>query len=237
MKKGSSVWLGHAHLARGSRARRLGHLILICMILALGLIVSAAAQTSMSSWRFFMEVNAGAPGFYSLTVPLDVFDKSRDDLADLRLLDASGKEVPYAIWLRRELDEQREVTGRLFNQATKGTASEVSVDLGADGVEHNEVEIETAGTNFRRRVEVEGSDNGNRLEGPEIGRGDFWFWISEQIGAIEPHRLSGEQISLSSHPRFCGRTCGQAGAGDLKRARYRGGASAGRAGELAFGDA
>ena len=187
MKKGSSVWLGHAHLARGSRARRLGHLILICMILALGLIVSAAAQTSMSSWRFFMEVNAGAPGFYSLTVPLDVFDKSRDDLADLRLLDASGKEVPYAIWLRRELDEQREVTGRLFNQATKGTASEVSVDLGADGVEHNEVEIETAGTNFRRRVEVEGSDNGTDWKG--LKSGEVIFGFGSQNRSVQSNRI------------------------------------------------
>ena len=167
--------------------KKLAVIIFICVILALGLIVSAAAQTSMSSWQFYMEVNAGAPGFYSLTLPLDVFDKSRSDLADLRLLDASGKEVPYAIWIRRELNEQREVTGRLFNQATKGTASEVSVDLGADGVEHNEVEIETGGTNFRRRVEVEGGDNGTDWKG--LKSGDVIFGFGSQSRSVQSNRI------------------------------------------------
>jgi hypothetical protein len=137
-------------------------IILVCLTAALILIRSTSAQTAVSRWPFFMEVTAGSgtPGFYSLTLPPQVFDKARDDLADLRLWDAKGNEIPYALWIRKEVDEQQEVTGRLFNQVTKGTAaSEVSVDLGAEGIEHNEVEIETGGTNFRRRVEIEGSDN------------------------------------------------------------------------------
>jgi hypothetical protein len=166
---------------------------IVCAMVALGTIVCAAAQTSMSSWQFFMDVNAGAPGFYSLTVPLDVFDKSREDLADLRLLDAGGQEIPYALWIRKEVDEQSELSGRLFNQATKGLASEVSVDLGAEvdlgakGVEHNEVEIETSGTNFRRRVEVEGSDNGKDWKG--LKSGDVIFGFGSQNRSVQSNRI------------------------------------------------
>ena len=167
--------------------KKLAIITFICMTFALGLIISAAAQTSMSSWRFFMDVNAGAPGFYSLTVPLDVFDKSREDLADLRLLDASGQEIPYALWIRKEVDEQSEVSGRLFNQAMKGTASEVSVDLGADSVEHNEVEIETVGTNFRRRVEVEGSDNGKDWRG--LNSGAVIFGFGSENRSVQSNRV------------------------------------------------
>jgi hypothetical protein len=120
-------------------------------------------------------------------VPLDVFDKSREDLADLRLLDASGQEIPYALWIRKEVDEQSEVSGHLFNQATKGLASEVSVDLGSEAVVHNEVEIETAGTNFRRRVEVEGSDNGKDWRG--LKSGDVIFGFGSQDRSVQSNRV------------------------------------------------
>ena len=81
-------------------------------------------------------------------------------MADLRLYDAGGREVPYAVRVRREVDDAQPVAGRMFNQAAVGIASEVSVDLGESPGEHNEVEIETAGTNFRRTATLEGSDNG-----------------------------------------------------------------------------
>jgi hypothetical protein len=138
-----------------------------------------------------MEVTAGsgAPGFYSLTVPLEVFDHSRDDLADLRLLDASGNEIPYALWIRKDADEQREVAGRLFNQVTKGNASEVSVDLGAESVEHNEVEIETAGSNFRRRVEIEGSDNANDWKALKSGAVIFGFESQNQNRSLQSNQV------------------------------------------------
>ncbi|HEX3085985.1 MAG TPA: DUF3999 family protein [Pyrinomonadaceae bacterium] len=173
--------------------KKLAFITFICMSVALGLVMAAAAQTSMSSWRFFIELNATAPGFYSLTVPLDVLDKSRADLADLRLQDASGKEIPYALWIRKDVDEQRELSGRIFNRATKGSASEVSVDLGAEvdlgtqGVEHNEVEIETPGTNFRRRVEVEGSDNGKDWKG--LKSGDVIFGFGSENRSVQSNRV------------------------------------------------
>jgi hypothetical protein len=162
-------------------------IIIVCALAALGTIVCASAQTSMSSWQFFMDVNAGGPGFYRLTVPLDVFGKSREDLADLRLLDPSGKEIPYALWIRKDVDEQSEVSGHLFNQATKGAVSEVSVDLGANAVIHNEVEIETAGTNFRRRVDVEGSDNGKDWKG--LKSGDVIFAFGPQNRTVQSNRI------------------------------------------------
>ena len=120
-------------------------------------ILPAFAQAAMSSWPFLAEVNtrSGAPGAYDLALPLQVMDKSREDLADLRLFDANGKEIPYALRIRRDVDDKREVGGRLFNYGNAGSkASEASVDLGENPGEHNEVEIETAGTNFRRSIPI-----------------------------------------------------------------------------------
>lgn len=119
------------------------------------------AQTAASAWPFFVEVTPVGAGINQFAVPLHVLDKAREDLADLRLYDANSREIPYAVRSRAGADDAEDVEGRMFNQAKIGsTASEVSVDLDEDPGEHNEVEIETEGMNFRRSVEVEGSDTG-----------------------------------------------------------------------------
>jgi uncharacterized protein DUF3999 len=125
--------------------------------------VLAIAQSQLSSWPFFVEVSSStSPGLYTLTVPLHVMGQARDDLGDLRLFDSENHEIPYAIRIRREIDEQEEFETDIFNEVTAGTSTEATIDLGEGSEEHNQVEIQTAGTNFRRRVTVEGSDSGTQ---------------------------------------------------------------------------
>jgi hypothetical protein len=126
-------------------------------------VVSVSAQTSLSLWPYYVEVTpAKTDGqLYDVVVPLPVMDKARADLADLRLFDSNNREIPYAIRIRRDVDEKREIPTRLFNHGSAGpSTSEVSVDLGESPGEHNEIDIETNGSNFRRQVVVEGSDSG-----------------------------------------------------------------------------
>ena len=103
--------------------------IFIFAILAATTVV---AQTSLSLWPYYVEVTPerNANGMYETTVPLLVIDRARPDLADLRLYDSSNREVPYAIRVLREVDEEKEMTARIFNNVTAGSESEVSVDLG-----------------------------------------------------------------------------------------------------------
>jgi hypothetical protein len=172
--------------------KKLCSIILFAVAASMALsIIAVFAQASMSSWSSFVEVTprAGAPGIYDLVVPLPVMDKSREDLADLRLYDAKGKEIPYALRIRKEVDEKREIEARLFNQASVGsTTSEVSVDVGENAGEHNEVEIETAGTDFRRRVDLEGSDSGKEWRTLETGNVIFSF--KSENKAVESNRVS-----------------------------------------------
>lgn len=134
---------------------------LLVVLAFAGATVAVLGQAAMAAWPFFAEVTAGSarPGIYQTVVPLEVLDKAREDLADLRLIDANGREVPHALRIRKAVSDSEKVAGRIFNQASAGTnSSEVSVDLGEDPGDHNEVEIETEGMNFRRQVEIEGSD-------------------------------------------------------------------------------
>ena len=133
--------------------------------------VVVLAQTQLSSWPFFVETvasfvdirqsakNDGNPGFYQFTVPLHVMGQARDDLGDLRLFDSQNHEIPYAIRVRNEINEQKVFVTHVFNKVTIGSSTEATIDLGENPTEHNEVQIETAGTDFRRRVTIEGSDN------------------------------------------------------------------------------
>jgi hypothetical protein len=125
---------------------------------------SAAAGESLEDWEYFQTLQLpelGSAKYVDFLVTPSVFDKARDDLADLRLYDGHNREVPFSLRIRRDEKRQEALPAREFNQTTNPDGSaELSLDLGELGVEHNEIEISPTGENFRRRVQVEGSDNG-----------------------------------------------------------------------------
>ena len=165
--------------------------LIISSLSAPAFLISTHAQTATTAaWPFVVEIQPApsAPGLYDLTVPLHVMDRARADLSDLRLFDAEGKEVPYAIRIRRDVDERRAVEGNLFNHAGAGKASEVSVDLGESLLNHNEVEVDTYGSNFRRRVEVDGSDNGTDWK--RLQNNALIFAFESQNKTVESNRVS-----------------------------------------------
>jgi hypothetical protein len=78
----------------------------------------------------------------------------------LRLYDINGREIPYALAVRRDIDTHSLFASREFNRAVEGEALVVSCDLGTQPQEHNSAVIVTAGENFRRLAQVEGSPDG-----------------------------------------------------------------------------
>lgn len=170
------------------------HVVLFGLCFATALLTALSpviARNLDASARFFAEVTTrgAAPGICDLVVPLEVMDKSREDLADLRLYSADGREIPYALRIRREVDEKKEIGARLFNQALiDPKVSEVSLDVGEETGEHNAVEIETSGTNFRRRIEVDGSDSGRDWR--TLKTGDVIFDFEAQNKKVESKLVS-----------------------------------------------
>ena len=166
-------------------------LVLIVSLSALfTAIVTAFAQTSMSSWPSMAEVNmsSNSPGVYELSLPLPLLDRATESLSDLRLVDADNREIPFALRVRREVDEQKEIGATLFNVATVGSAAEVSVDVGENAGEHNEIEIQTSGWNFRRRVNLEGSDTGR--EWRILRSGAVIFGFASNNSSVNSNRVS-----------------------------------------------
>jgi Protein of unknown function (DUF3999) len=129
---------------------------------------SPASPESLTAWPYY-KVILSHGGLSDFNLDRDVLDKSRADQADLRLYDSAGHEIPYSLRVRRDVDTHSLFTSHEFNRAVEGTASVVSCDLGAEPQEHNEVVISTAGDNFRRIAQVEGSPDGAQ-----------WFTLASQ---------------------------------------------------------
>ncbi len=161
-------------------------ILLVALLLVFS--VAAVAQTQFGSWPFFAEVSTTqTAGVYKVTVPLQVLGHARDDLGDLRLFDEQ-REIPYAIRVRNEVNERREFGANIFNKVTAGSATEVSVDVGQNAGEHNEVEIHTTGHDFRRLVNIEGSDSGS---GWRTLKTDAWIFGFQSGGkSVESNRVS-----------------------------------------------
>ncbi len=130
---------------------------------ALLAVAAAPGGESLSGWEWFADVPAAPdnPTYAGFVLTPGVFDGARPDLSDLRLYDGHGRDVPYALRVRHKEDVRQPFKAAEFNRTTGADRSaEVSLDLGESPGEHNEVEVGTPGTAFRRPLRVDGSDDG-----------------------------------------------------------------------------
>jgi len=169
----------------------------------------ARTAESVSAWRFFAEVHLVAAEdepLIDFVLPPSVFDAARVDLADLRLYDAQLRDVPYALRVRSQVDTTEAVAAKEFNRVPgpSGT-SQLALDLGEQPIEHNEVEIQTPGRNFRRRVLLEGSDDGEAWS--KLAQRDLVHFPSGEKAFIDktlsytPSRYRYLRMTLSRDPQ------------------------------------
>lgn len=134
------------------------------LILPVLFAAAAAAQSpeSLSQWLWVRDGTlVQTSGLAEIRIDQTTLAGARDDLADLRLYDAQDREIPYALRILRDEYSSDEFEAAEFNRSAAGRTSYVSLALGENPPPHNEVAIETAGENFRRRARVEGSDDGS----------------------------------------------------------------------------
>ena len=115
-----------------------------------------------------------------------VFDGARRDLADLRLYDRSGREVPYALRVLRTEVQERIIPHREFNRLTdRPHQAELSLELLEQHVEHNRVRFKLQGMGFRRRAEVEGSEDATQWR--RLGEKNLFRFRTENQSLEDVH--------------------------------------------------
>jgi hypothetical protein len=119
-----------------------------------------AQPEDLTHWEWYHEVRLpeGKGPLGDFILPPSVFGRSRPEQHDLRLVDAAGQTVPYALRVRAPRDEQVPIPGRTFNQGVNDDRSAtISIDLGEGAPQHNEIAVEVGGDAYGRPLLLEGS--------------------------------------------------------------------------------
>ena len=129
------------------------------------LALAAAARdlpSAWRSWRYSRPIQAAhADALDYLTLDREVFSHSENQLADLRIIDDSGQQLPYE--MRAQITPPPEpvrIPATLReNSFVPGQFTQVIVDLGERSRFHNRLRVETPEPDFIHWVEVAASDD------------------------------------------------------------------------------
>ncbi len=133
-------------------------LILLAAVAAT--LLTAQDAETLSGWQFYKEVLVSAgEGLATIDLDAEALAGSRDDGEDLRLYDARGNEIPFALRVLRDVQTSERLAAEESNRSATGDIAAVTLDLGDEHGDHNQIEVVTAGANYRWRVSVLGSDD------------------------------------------------------------------------------
>ncbi len=134
---------------------------------AAAILAMAQLPSAWSHWRFLAPIEAGStdsPRYASLTIPGSVMTHAAPGLVDLRLIDADGREVPYALSARLggRVADRRDAT-LLEPSVVPKEYSQAIFDLGQRARVHNAVTLSIEGTDdVLTWVEIAVSDDHTR---------------------------------------------------------------------------
>ena len=143
---------------------RLGPRFISVSLCLCGLVCAALpafAEFTKTEWQFSKPVEAATSndGYLRVSVDGEVYRHAQRSLADLRLVDDLGKEVPYSIYAQRETTTHESYEPKIFNRAVlPGAYSTLTLDLEQE-TESNTLVLRTSSRNFKRRVEISGSND------------------------------------------------------------------------------
>jgi len=148
---------------RSDSRRRAGRMLICSLLMSTTAVARGGEDWSTAEFAKYVEVAIPAPrapgAWLGLFVPAAVFDDAQPSLADLRLVNAAGAVVPYALRVLAPRVEDRVIAGRAFDVVRDDDgAVETSLDLGESTPEHTALEVDLPGVNYRRHARLEAAD-------------------------------------------------------------------------------
>jgi len=137
---------------------------LLCLTARLGAITP-------NEWRRTQAVDVAAAGLISLDLPPETLDAARPALEDLRLLDSSGKEIPYLLDLPVP-QAGSAVRAKEFTLTIDNGTSTIAIKTGT-ALPISSVVLETPGAEFIKAVRVEASHDGKDWQELSAGQPVF----------------------------------------------------------------
>jgi len=134
-------------------------------VLLLGVLgAMQALPAPWKHWQYSAAITvppALSPRFVRVLIPDQVSRRAREDWPDLRVIDDSGREVPFVLHARLGRRSSEDRSARLMDVTYKpGDDTRATLDLGAGARVHNGIEIQTAAPEFFARVAIDVSPSG-----------------------------------------------------------------------------
>ena len=134
-------------------------------LLLLGVLgATQALPAPWTHWQYSAAITvppALSPRLVRVLVPDQVSRRAREDWPDLRVVDDSGREVPFVLHARLGRRSSEDRAARLMDVTYKpGDDTRATLDLGAGARVHNGIEIQTAAPEFFARVAIDVSPSG-----------------------------------------------------------------------------
>jgi hypothetical protein len=155
---------------------------------ALLLVPAAARALDATAWSQRQTFTLAAPGLVKLALPADTLDRARTDLADLRILDAAAREVPYAL-VRPSAMQPLSVVPQQFRAALTAEATVLTLATGT-AQPLLAVTLATPNRAFVKPVRVELSSDGNTWEQVADAVPLFRQNGAEQLTLVLPRRTA-----------------------------------------------
>src|SRR3989344_3301429 len=122
-----------------------------------------AADFDLAKWQFKKDVLLSSEIFGKKFVEIifdnEIFEGANKDLSDIRVVDGNGKEVPYIFTIEAPSIGRESFPAQIFNKGSTQEFTSFTVDLGKEGILHNQLQINTDSRNFRREVVIEASSD------------------------------------------------------------------------------
>jgi hypothetical protein len=136
------------------------------LVLGMAEVVRGASRSDFE-WMRPIHGPLSVGRIYSLEIPPDVFARSRQFPDDLRIMDESDQQWPFFLEALPSRTVIRNLDAVISNQAwIEGPDKYLRIDFNVSPASsesprprHNQVQLETSGHDFIRRVEVFGSEN------------------------------------------------------------------------------
>jgi hypothetical protein len=157
--------LSFALLARLRRGVLVLGLIGAVLPAALAALAGTPLPAAWKHWRYSRAIQLAPTGteqLAGLVAPPDLYLHTDTGLADLRVIDDRGTEIPYVIFQHVGSSKSSALPTTLReNSFSAGAYTQLVVDAGAHAPFHNTVRIEASATDFIEWVQVEASDDGH----------------------------------------------------------------------------
>lgn len=129
------------------------------------MLAAAPLPSAWKHWRYSRAIElptTDAPRLASIVAPREMYSRAKPWLADVRVIDDQGAEIPYVSFRETGTSNTVSLPSTVReNSFTAGKFTQLVVDLGARAPFHNALRIDTSAPDFIEWVQVEASDDGH----------------------------------------------------------------------------